>query len=97
LRLIEKTLRENISGLLPRSEVLAVENLWADDFVVLFASNEDLVPEKLFEATLVLRLSLEKTLGEEFIRLIGRKLEFHVGYALIEDAPGPGTATVSGG
>lgn len=87
LGLIEKTLREYITGLLPQSEVLAVENLWADDFVVLFASNEDLASEKLFEATLTLRLFLKKVLCEEFLRLIGRHLEFHVGYALLEPVP----------
>lgn len=84
LGLVEKALRESISEFLPYSEILAVENLWADDFLVLFTLNQDWDSERVVEVILDLRLSLERILGNEFLHLVGRKLELHIGYALVE-------------
>lgn len=84
LSLVEKTWRGKIDRFFPRANILAVENLWADDFVILFTLPETVAPEKLLELVVALRLSLKDSLNMEFMHLVGKELELHVGYSMIE-------------
>lgn len=88
LALVEKTLRKEIARFLPQANILAVENLWADDFIILFTLPETVTPEKLLELAVALRLSIKESLSPEFMRLVGKELELHVGYAMIETERG---------
>ena len=84
LSLVEESLRQNITKFLPQSDVLAVENLWADDFVVLFTITNAASIDILFNLSVALRLSIRDGLRQEFLHRIGRELELHVGYAVVE-------------
>ena len=84
LSLVEESLRQNITKFLPQSDVLAVENLWADDFVVLFTITEASSLDILFNLAVALRVSLRDGLRQEFLHRIGRELELHVGYDVVE-------------
>lgn len=84
LSLLEDALKDNIKHYLPRADILAMENLWADDFIVLFNLTNGYTTEGLFEMAVALRLSLKNSLGQAYRQLTGQELELHVGYAVIE-------------
>ncbi|OIQ60624.1 phytochrome-like protein cph2 [Moorella thermoacetica] len=84
LALVEKTLRDKITRFFPRADIQAVENLWADDFIILFTLPAMVSQEKLLELVVALRLAIKDSLNPEFLRLVGKELELHAGYAMIE-------------
>jgi diguanylate cyclase (GGDEF)-like protein len=86
LNLLEESLKKIITKFLPDDSVLAVENLWADDFVILFTLSDKTSTEELSNLAVALRLSLRDNLSFQFIKLLGSELELHIGYAIIEPA-----------
>ncbi|APC08629.1 bifunctional diguanylate cyclase/phosphodiesterase [Neomoorella thermoacetica] len=84
LALVEKNLRDKITRFFPRADIQAVENLWADDFIILFTLPALVSQEKLLELVVALRLAIKDSLNPEFLRLVGKELELHAGYAMIE-------------
>lgn len=88
LATFKKALQHTMPGLLPDAKVLAVENLWGDDYVVLIAVEQ--VPDEaiLKEMPLTLRIKLKKNLKQEIIKLAGRTLEVHAGCAVISHRSG---------
>ncbi|MEW6540852.1 MAG: bifunctional diguanylate cyclase/phosphodiesterase [Bacillota bacterium] len=84
LFLLEDALRHRIAELLPEAGILAVEHLWADDFVVLVALEDVHSQEYLLHLAATLRSSLKEELNPKLVELVGSELELHLGCSVIE-------------
>ncbi|MCL6479986.1 MAG: EAL domain-containing protein [Peptococcaceae bacterium] len=83
LIMFEDALKNKIPEFLRNAEVLAVENLWGDDFVVLLASEQELEPATLQDIAVASRIRIRESLKQEMVKITGRPLEVHVGCALL--------------
>jgi len=83
LAMFEDTLKQIIPELFRDARVLAVENLWGDDFVVLIVLEQELVLAKLKDVALVSCIKIKENSKQEMLKMTGRPLEVHAGYAVI--------------
>lgn len=89
IELLRNALDEKVSDFLPGAEILTVDNLWGDDFVVVFALRDEPSRVQLSDLAVALKAALQYRLNHDVQRITGRKLDLHVGYALLP--PGRGT------
>jgi len=83
LTMFKDTLEHKMPDLFPNAKVLAVENLWGDDFVVLLAMEREPDLTTLQDIAITSRIGIRKSLNQEMLKITGRPLEIHVGYAVL--------------
>ena len=83
LGLLKLKLEQKIPEVLSCFQLLAIENLWGDDFIAVITSKGLPEMKQLQELALTSRLNVKQSLDLETINLCGRPLELHVGYASI--------------
>ncbi len=70
LNLFKKTLQAEMPRLLWNLRIIAVENLWGDDYVVIFSADRKPHPTVLQDLTLACRVALKESLSRETQRYI---------------------------
>lgn len=88
LSIFKDALAEKIPDLFKDADLLAVENLLGDDFVVLIELPEELALAKLQDAAIAARIKIKENLKQEMLRITGEPLEIHVGYNVINSMSG---------
>lgn len=83
LTMFKDTLEHKIPDLFPNAKVLAVENLWGDDFVVLLAMEREPDLTTLQDIAITSRIGIRRSLNQEILKITGKPLEIHVGYAVL--------------
>lgn len=84
LNLFKKTIQTEMPRLLWNLRLLAVENLWGDDYVVIFSADRKPHPTVLQDLTLACRMALKESLSKETQRFILKPLEIHAGYSQLD-------------
>lgn len=79
LVMFKKSLEQKLPEIFPGVEILAVENLWGDDFVVL------MVPEgrELQKIAVASRIGIREKMKKDFLKITGHVPDLHVGYAVL--------------
>jgi EAL domain-containing protein (putative c-di-GMP-specific phosphodiesterase class I)/GGDEF domain-containing protein/CBS domain-containing protein len=80
----KKTLQTEMPRLLWNLKVLAVENLWGDDYVVIFSADRKPHGSVLHNLALACQVALKESLSKDLQRFSIKPLEIHVGYSLID-------------
>jgi EAL domain-containing protein (putative c-di-GMP-specific phosphodiesterase class I)/GGDEF domain-containing protein/predicted transcriptional regulator len=80
----KKTLQTEMPRLLWNLKILAVENLWGDDYVVIFSADRKPHSSILHNLALACRIALKESLGNDLKRFSIKPLEIHVGYSLVD-------------
>ena len=75
----KSTLHSEMPRLLWNLRILAVENLWGDDYVVVFSADRKPHSSVLHNLALSCRLALKESLGRDLQQLGIKPLEIHVG------------------
>jgi len=83
LSLMREKLEQEIPRLLAGFRVLAIRNLWGDDFIAVISSADKPDIKKLQEMTLISRMKMKELLDRETRKLSGHPLELHVGFASV--------------
>ncbi|GAV22400.1 GGDEF domain-containing protein [Carboxydothermus pertinax] len=83
LTLFKKSLEREIPEIFPGSEILAVENLLGDDFVVLMAMEGRLEHGELQKIAITSRIGIKERIKQEYLKITGREPDIHVGYAVL--------------
>ncbi|OPY58369.1 MAG: Phytochrome-like protein cph2 [Pelotomaculum sp. PtaU1.Bin035] len=83
LAMFNHVLRGNIPILFHNAKILAVENLWGDDFVSLISFEQEADLIKLNNVSADSRVSIIESIKQEVLRFTGGPLEIHVGHAII--------------
>lgn len=83
LMMFEDALKSKIPELFRNAEVLAVENLWGDDFVVLLSPVEEPDVTTLQDIAIASRIRIRESLKQEMLKITGGPLEVHVGYSVL--------------
>lgn len=83
LAIFKDALEKKIPDLFKDANLLTVENLLGDDFVVLLELDEELNLAKLQDAAIASRLMIKESLKQEMLKITGEPLAIHVGYAVI--------------
>lgn len=82
---INRVLVDNVQHYLPQARILAMENLWGDDFLVFLGLPAEVAEGKLLDFILALKLYLKDNLGSELIKLNYGEIWMQIGYACIEN------------
>ncbi|MDI6711509.1 MAG: EAL domain-containing protein [Bacillota bacterium] len=88
IELLRNALDEKVPDFLPDTEILAVENLWGDDFAVVFVPPGEPNRSRLSDLAVALKVALQHRLNQDVLRVTGQGLELHVGYALLPPRAG---------
>lgn len=88
LAIFKDALEKKIPDLFKDANLLAVENLLGNDFVVLLELGEELALANLQDAAIASRIKIKESLKQEMLKIIGEPLEIHVGYAVINSLSG---------
>ncbi len=83
LSLLKAKLDQQIPGTFSNFQLLAIENLWGDDFIAVITNQGPPDTKLLEELALTSRINVIQSLDRETINLCGHPLELHVGYASI--------------
>lgn len=83
LAMFKKCLEREITEIFPGSEILAVENLWGDDFVVLMAMEGRPGHGELQKIAITSRIGIRERIRQESLKITGREPDIHVGYAVL--------------
>ncbi|MBS4006925.1 MAG: GGDEF domain-containing protein [Clostridium sp.] len=88
LTIFKNTLEKTIPDIFKDADLLAVENLLGDDFVVLLSLREELNYATLQDAAVASRISIKESIKKEMLKIIGEPLGVHVGYAMLNTLSG---------
>lgn len=88
LAMFKKGLEQLMPVILPGIEILAVENLWGDDFVVIMVPESRPEGRELQRMAIASRIGLREKLKGEFLNITGHAPNIHVGYATIKQKTG---------
>jgi EAL domain-containing protein (putative c-di-GMP-specific phosphodiesterase class I)/GGDEF domain-containing protein/CBS domain-containing protein len=80
----KNTLHSEMPRLLWNLRILAVENLWGDDYVVIFSADRKPDSSVLHNLALACRLALKESLSRDLQRISIKPMEIHVGYSLFD-------------
>jgi len=83
LAMFKKSLEREIPEIFPGIEILAVENLRGDDFVVLLAMEGRPEHGELQKIAVTSRLGIRERIKQEYLKITGREPDIHVGYAVL--------------
>lgn len=83
LAMFKKCLEREIPEIFPGGEILAVENLWGDDFIVLLAMEGRPGHGELQKIAVTSRLDIKERIKQEYLKITGREPDIHVGYAVL--------------
>jgi EAL domain-containing protein (putative c-di-GMP-specific phosphodiesterase class I)/GGDEF domain-containing protein len=83
LAMFKKSLEREMPEIYPDAEILAVENLWGDDFVVLMAMEGKPEHGELQKIATTFRAGIRERIKREYLKITGREPDIHVGYAVL--------------
>lgn len=83
LKLLHTALNHKTAQLMDCSGEILVENLWGDDFLIIFQQDYTISKEQLDKMTTALRIALEENLKVELIKLTGNSVKLHIGCSII--------------
>lgn len=83
LTLLHTALNHKTAQLMNCSGEIVVENLWGDDFLIIFQQESPIAKEQLDKMTTALRIALEENLKVELIKLTGNSVKLHIGCSII--------------
>ena len=83
IRMLQRILEEQAPRFLRQAESVTVHNLWADDFIILFAIRAKPAAFELNKMAVTLYLEVKEHLQREVPLTAAIPLDLHVGYALI--------------
>lgn len=83
LVMFKKSLEQKLPEIFPGSEMLAVENLWGDDFVVLMAPEGKPEGRELQKIAIASRIGIREKVKQDFLKITGHVPDIHVGYAVL--------------
>lgn len=84
---LQKILIARAPHLITSSELLAIHNLWGDDFVIYFAPTSKPSAQELLDLAVAIRLDIKYQLNNSLTDLIPTPLELHVGQSLAMPSP----------
>ncbi len=86
IRLFNDTLAHGLKELYKKNiQILATESLWGDDFIVITETLSAPNLTTLENLSIAYRKQISESMNREFLRLTGRDLDVHIGYAIITD------------
>lgn len=86
LELFNDTLAHGLRQLYKKStQILAAESLWGDDFIIITETVECPTLSTLEYLATAYRKEIRESMSKEFLRLTGRNIDVHIGYAIIDD------------
>lgn len=88
LAMFKKGLEQILPVILPGIKILAIENLWGDDFVVIMVPEGRPEGQELQRMAIASRIGLREKLKSEFLNITGHAPNIHVGYATIKQKTG---------
>jgi len=69
------------------TRLLALENLWGDDFIVLLSAERSPHLKALQDIAVACRIAVRERLKNDMLRMTGNPLDVHVGYSLLQYKP----------
>ncbi len=69
------------------TRLLALENLWGDDFIVLLSAERSPHLKALQDIAVACRIAVRERLKNDMLRMTGKPLDVHVGYSLLQYKP----------
>ena len=87
IQLFNETLAHGLKELYKKKiKILAAESLWGDDFIVLTETTDSPNLATLEYLSTAYRKQIKESMNREFLRLTGREIDVHIGYAIIADS-----------
>jgi len=86
INLFNETLVHGLKELYKKKiKILAAESLWGDDFIVITETTQAPTLTTLEYLSTAYRKEIKESMNREFLRLTGRDMDVHIGYAIITD------------
>jgi len=86
IKLFNDTLAHGLKELYKKKiKLLAAENLWGDDFIVITETIQAPTLTTLEHLSTAYRQQIKESMNKEFLRLTGRDMDVNIGYAIIAD------------
>lgn len=84
LAVFKNSLEQKLPEISPEVEIVAVENLFGDDFIVLMALED--MPEfyELQKMAVASRIGIKEGIKQEFLKVTGEIPDVHVGFAILD-------------
>ena len=87
IQLFNETLAHGLKELYKKKiKILAAESLWGDDFIVITETTDSPNLANLEYLSTAYRKQIKESMNKEFLRLTGREIDVHIGYAIIADS-----------